>query len=276
MSFLKNLLPVPILIPHSSNPTFPVIRFQFIPTNFTQHVASTYAESTSLNRQNPILQFTKGELEVFTFDARLFSQHAFHEINSLLALLKHACERDEVLRRPPVWFFIWGSAVQETVVIDSIGGIKFDDLRPDGLLRGVTLTISLKKYVAYDIKLTDVNKAAPTGLLTKITKSNTFWEGLALKTYGDALMGTVLALTMRPKPINAGPSAGTTGGTPTATPIPGATYVMPSRDDMARKQLTPISPVLRPTPAAVKARADIFKTRNARTKQSSVIVRGAA
>lgn len=259
MSFTKNILPVPVLWPMDGVAGllsgFLPIRFQFIPDSFTRNIGSDYAEASSLNRDHPILQFTKGQLESFSFEAKLFSQSVFQEVNTLLALLIRATRRDETLKRPPLWMFIWGSAVQETVVIKSLGGIKYGPLRPDGLIRDVTLSIELARYEPFDVNLTDINKQ-DTSLLRKVMKAATTWEAVALATYGQAILGAVLSQRQGQ-----------------ATPVGGQTVALPSKSEMARATLQPKSPPLQRTEDGIAAVATLFKTRNAKVKSSSVIAR---
>lgn len=257
MGLLTSLLPTPVLWPMDNNGDWLPIRFQFIPGTFTMDVKSNYAEASSLGRDQPLLQFVRGEIDTFTFEAKLFSQSVIQEVNSLLALLKRATKKDDRLGRPPIWMFIYGSIVQEQVVIESLGGIKIGMLRPDSLLRMADLTVVLKKYTPFDVAITGIDQnAGNTSLIKTIAKAGALWEGVALASYASAALGPILAQRQG-----------------TSTPPAGA-VALPPKTEMLKAQLQPQAPPLQRTDAGIAAVSNIFAARNAVVKVSTVLTRG--
>lgn len=254
----RNIIPVPVLWPLDGLGEWLPIRFQFIPDSFTREVGSDYAEASSLNREHPVIQFTKGKLETFSFDAKLFS-NSLIEIgpNILLPLLIKATKRDETLKRPPLWMFVWGSAVQETVVIKSLGGIKYGPLRPDGLIRDVTLSIELARYEPFDTKLTGVGNKPEGNTFNKMMKSGTFWEGVSLAAYATAAFGSVLAQLQNQ-----------------AVPVGGQSVTLPAKNVMLRANVSPKAAALVRTDDGIKAQSDVFALRGQHPKTSTVLKRG--
>ena len=197
MSRIVNSPPVPRLVlldstdRQSARTQLPqTIEFQFQPTDFTMDWGAAWASSTGMNRDNPILQFSHGEQKGYQFGARLFAKDSSEDIQPLLDALKLAVEKDDELKRPPRWQFIWGQFIDETVIVKTIGGVKIDELRQDGTLRGATLGVQLLLYHSVDVAL--VAEDRPTNTFYAVTKSGDTWEDIALREYDEPAYGDIL------------------------------------------------------------------------------------
>src|SRR5688572_1473902 len=150
---------VPFLVPLDKG--FEAIPFQFPPENFQHNVGSGYAEANSLNREHPILQFTRGQAESVTFDATLFADTFIEDAQTLLDKLLAAARRDPALKRPPTWVFVWGQTIDIKVVVESPGNIRYGPLQRNGTIKQVTCSITLRRYEPFDVEVTDPD-ARPT------------------------------------------------------------------------------------------------------------------
>ena len=255
MSIAKANAPVPVLTPLDEG--YSRIVFQFVPSGegLTEAVGSTFSEAYSLGRINPILQFTKGVAAVFSFEARLYGEKETDDVLSIVQQLKAATISDPVLSRPPLWSFSYGAVIQEQVVIESLGGIRYGTLRNDGMPRSVTLSISLRRYEPYSLQLTDPN-ARPHDTYYTFVRDGDTWEHLAKRQYRDASLGD---LVRRLNPSLVLPPAGTA-------------VALPDKDNIQYVPITPDNHVLARTNLAIAARRDLFKARGA-TRVSTVLTK---
>lgn len=190
MSFLKHATPRPIL--SRRDPGSPRrILFEFPPEDLSQGISSTWSETSSLGRNHPIQQFTKGDQETITFTARFFARHQFENVQDTINALKRAVKSDPSLGRPPIFDFVWGRAVNDTVVIQSVGGVKILSMRPDGTVRDASLTIALRHYEPYSLKQSDPNAKQQDTFYLKAAEGDS-WESLAQRFYRSALKGDLL------------------------------------------------------------------------------------
>lgn len=167
------------------------IEFKFQPTEFTiTGLASSWGSSTGMNRAMPIIQFNHGEQQGFSFGMKMWADHSQVDIQSQLDVLKATVVRDEDLKRPPIWQFIWGQFIDETVVVKTLGDIKVDELRPDGSLRGCNLSIELLVYRTVDVAL--IAEDRPSDTFFSLTKQGEQWEDIAQREYNDAGYGDLL------------------------------------------------------------------------------------
>lgn len=166
------------------------IQFKFQPTDFSMDVGAAWASSTGMNRDNPILQFSHGEQRGYSFGMKLWADNTDQSIDDIMAALQASVQKDDELKRPPRWQFIWGQFIDETVVVKSIGGIKIGELRNDGTLREATLAISLLIYKSIDVAL--VAEDRPTDTFFSVTKSGDTWESIAQREYDEPAFGDVL------------------------------------------------------------------------------------
>lgn len=227
------------------DPGFPVIEFEFPPTEFTETFSASWASEPALTRTHPILQFSHGEQNSFSFEAIMFAKHSGESVEGRLQALKSAVVRDEKLKRPPRFQFTWGSAVDETVVVATIGNIRYPDLRPDGSLRSALFAITLLVYRFIDVELT--GKPLPSTFYTT-SKVGDQWEDIAQREYGDASLGDLLRRN-HPRLPFPGMEAG-------------EIVKLPPRDTLlALGTLEPDSPPLRRTAESLAARRNLFEKR---------------
>lgn len=230
------------------------IQFKYQPTDFTMDVGSAWSSATGQNRPMPILQFSHGEQQGFQFSMVLFALNRDDNIDQQLEMLKKAVEKDEDLKRPPRWQFIWGSFIDETVVVKSIGGIRIGDLRNDGSLRQATLSIQLLVYRSVDVAL--VAEERPTDTFYAVTKSGDTWEDIALREYDNPDYGDVLR--------QRNPSMMFPGKTP------GKIVKLPKLENIRDTVIEPTSiPMLR-TEAGLKLRRDMYAKRSV-SRQSAIL-----
>lgn len=235
-------------------PTPDEIVFQFQPTDFQADVGAAWATSSGMNRANPIIQFSHGEQRGFSFGMRLFAADKDTDIQMTYDALVASVTKDDDLRRPPRWQFIWGQFIDETVVVKSIGGIKVADLRPDGTLRDVTFSMQLLVYRSVDVAL--VAEERPTDTFFGITKRGDTWEDIALREFSDPAYGDIL------RQHNAGlPFPGNT---------PGKIVKLPKIENIRNQSIEPTSIPLARTAAGLGLRRDIYAKRSV-TRQSVIL-----
>lgn len=167
-----------------------VIQFKFQPTDFTIDQSTAWGASNGMNRPAPILQFSHGEQVGYNFNMKLWAAHSDDSIDEDLEALRLSITKDDDLKRPPRWQFVWGQFIDETVVVQSLGGIKVDQLRSDGKLRGATLSIKLLIYRSIDVAL--VAEDRPTDTFFTIAKFGDTWESIALREYDEPAYGDAL------------------------------------------------------------------------------------
>lgn len=252
----SNEIERPVLEPHSSNPNFPKFRFQFPPSgDFTEDgVGSDYAEATSLNRPFPIRQFVKGKQRVYSFEAMLFADSVGSNIDKDVDALRRAATRDDDLGRPPIWEFFWGP-INEVVVVDSVGGIKYGRLRPDGTFRDARFNLQLSVYNQFDIKLTDPD-ARPHDTVYYIAQDGDTWERIAARQYNSALLGDFLRRRYPSMP---------------GAPTPGTILRLPDKAKMADLIVTPESIPLKRTAEGLALAREMFRLRGG--VRTSLVVR---
>lgn len=259
MSSIKTAVPPPklTLIDTNISSGLPTeIVFQYAPNTMTENRGAAWAESTGHNRAHPILQYSNGELASYAFEARLFAHNNALNVDDLLNALKLSVERDEELRRPPRWHFTWGTFIDETVVVQSIGGIRYDQVRPDGSIRGCTFSINLLVYRSIDVEL--VAEDRPSDTFFAATKSGDQWEDIALREYNDPMLGELLR---RRNPGLMFPGA-----------EPGTIVKLPKIETLRNEVIEPDSPPLRRTKEGLALRNKMFAARN-KPRSSSIILK---
>lgn len=178
-----------------------VVEGQFRPNNLTENVSGSWAEVSTLGLQQPVLQFMRGNLETISFDAKVWAKHdgvfgtglGADEIKELVDTIRNLARVDENLKRPHVWTFTWTDDFQQDVVVTSVGGIRYDNARPEGLLRpsslrGVMFSIQLSRYVEYNV----ASLVGASESLIIYAKTGDTFEVIAQRLYGDAQLGEVL------------------------------------------------------------------------------------
>lgn len=174
----------------------PSIEGQFAPTSLTENMVAQYAETATLARSQPILQFQGNGPHTVTFDAKLwaYSQGVLglgsQTIEDAIDAIKSTVQIDPDLGRPHIYSFNAGETfVLDSCVVTSVGGIRYDRMRPlDGSHRGVTFSITLQEFVPYDTSLTGTGAES----LVLALRENEGFENLARRVYGDPTPGEAL------------------------------------------------------------------------------------
>lgn len=261
MSTIKISVPPPKLTLLDSNTAAGLpteIVFQYAPNNLTEDgVGSNWSSSTGMNRARPIIQYGSGEQNGFSFEARLWAHNKDENVDAMLDALKKSCQRDEELKRPPRWQFTWGTFIDETVVVQTVGNIRYDQIRPDGSIRGCLLAVNLLVYSSIDVEL--VAEDRPSDTFFAVTKAGDQWEDIALREYNDALLGELLR---RRNPRLLFP--GTT---------PGVVVKLPKMETLRNEVIEPDSPPLRRTSEGLALRNRMFAARNM-PRASTIVLKG--
>lgn len=225
--------------------TFEEFTAQFPPKDVTQNVGGQYAESWTLNRQNPVTQWVRGVTETWNFTALLFAVHSEVDIRDQINTLIQSTQRESTNQRPPVFLWTWGN-FQVQCVIETVGDIKYD-MRPDETPRSAQFTIRLRKYIPHDIVLTDPNKPFSDTYYYNI-KNGQLFESLAELRYKQPLWGEHLRRSNVDKPF----------------PLAGQTIAMPEEDRLIEIEITPESPPLKRSEEGIAVRKEIFQLRDKR------------
>lgn len=167
---------------------------QFIPQDVTKQVGATIAHAPTLNQQYPILQWVGGEVEVVTFKARLWATDATDlTVEDRLERLEGLVKPAKDLGRPPLCAFSWGflGTLDIECLVKGLGGVTYDEVRDDGSLRGASLTVTLERYVAPELTVTDPSVPERFTRVRRARRGDTY-EGIALDEYGDPSLGVLL------------------------------------------------------------------------------------
>lgn len=166
---------------------------QFTPQDMTHQLGANVPEAGGFSRTNPLVQWVGGSVETLTFQARLFSEHSQDQTAAKkLSILKKLRESLPPMNRPPITTFFWGQAFPGGIrcLVESLGGVKYDEIRPDGTLRGVTLSITLKK-VTYHNFVRNVESPVEQTPRHTVREGETY-EMIALRRWGDPMFGVPL------------------------------------------------------------------------------------
>lgn len=165
-----------------------LLQGQFEPTNVSRDVGANWGQFTSLNRQNPIMQFLNGAQETLSFDGRFFRDHALDKSPKLkLEQLISWTKINDKVRRPPVLqFWVGDGHIQMNCVI---AGVTATYQRPDffGELRDVGFSIQLLEFTTFSI---DDAKEVDTRYAH--ARERDYFELLAYEEYGNPMIGDVI------------------------------------------------------------------------------------
>ena len=118
--------------------------------------------------------------------------------------LKKLRESLPPMNRPPITTFFWGLAFPGGIrcLVESLGGVKYDEIRPDGTIRGVTLSITLKKVTPHNLVRNVQTPMEQTPLHT--VREGETYEMIANRRWGDPLLGVPLRKLTKEsiKPLN--------------------------------------------------------------------------
>jgi len=173
------------------------IEGQFPAEDVTQEMAVVFAESTALNRQNPILQFVRGTAEVVSFTGRLFAEDATANLFKPLRMLQSWTKRDAQLMRPPILHFWIGDSTLKVdkCILESLSGITYHDFREDGSPRDISFTVNLREYTEFSLLV-------EAGGETRYhrAKEHDYYERITEREYGDPMLGVVIRDRQPTKP----------------------------------------------------------------------------
>lgn len=166
---------------------------QFTPQDFTEDLGANVPDAGGFSRSSPLVQWVGGTAETLTFQARLFSEHSddntAKDKYEKLKLLRIALPP---LNRPPITNFFWGNVFPGGVpcFVQSLGGVRYDEIRSDGSIRGLTLNITLKKITYFRIERTIQSPTEQTPV--HVVRDGETYEMIAYRQWGDPLLGVPL------------------------------------------------------------------------------------
>ena len=153
------------------------------------NLSNTYGQHTSLNRQNPIVQFLHGDADTFSFTARFYAIHGGDRTpTKMIATLESWRLRDATLARPPRVAFTFGNIIPfPEAVITSISNISYSEPKPDGDIREVSCQVNLLRYTKFSLD----NTPEPETRYYR-AKQGDYYEMLAWLEYSAPLLGDAL------------------------------------------------------------------------------------
>jgi hypothetical protein len=198
-----------------------VIRGQYIAQDYTENVGANLNDSSTVNQRAPFTQWINGEAETGSFRARIFATHSLKFVKNEIDKLKEAARLNKTLKRAPIFTFTYGTEIVYKCFVVSVGGIKYDEVRSDGSIRGAEFNITLRiledvptpqatASLASKVKFAAGIATAAAGILSTVglikipgaslhTKGRTIkakqgdtFESIAQREYGDALVGDIL------------------------------------------------------------------------------------
>lgn len=170
---------------------------QFPAEGIGREAGSNWSEISSLNRQNPILQFISGKAETLSIQARFFKKSGIGpsvddlllgeqpldvQINKLISWTK----RDQRLGRPPIFTF-WigdGTVVAMQVILEGVTGIQYSAPTFFGGIREVKFTLNLRQHTPFNTTDKEV-----TDTRYHRTKEGQYYELIAQEEYGNPMLG---------------------------------------------------------------------------------------
>jgi len=163
---------------------------QFAPIGPAETVGAVYAEHTSLNRQNAIIQYLRGTTPTYSFTARFYALHSTDtKPEEDIATLKSWTKRQADLGRPPRVTITVGNQVPlpEAVIEEPLSVAYVDDALPEGAVRGADITVNLRNYHKFSLD----TSPEPS---TRYHRSRTgdYYELLAWWEYANPLLGDVV------------------------------------------------------------------------------------
>lgn len=166
---------------------------QFTAQDMNYDYGSVITESGGFSRANPIIQWVGSKLEVVTFQARVYSDtQTDFTARDKIELFKLLCKPHQPMNRPPVTRFFWGNMIPGGIscLVESLGGMRYDEIKETGDIRGATLNLTLKKWTepVVDRRFTSPTARTPT----QEVKEGDTYELIAYQYYGDPLLGVPL------------------------------------------------------------------------------------
>lgn len=190
------------LIPIDGQNNSATIKGQFIPEDYTEHLATVWNDLEIPTRIEPLMQWAHGEAETTSFTTRLWAETMLDNVGDQIDAIRAAVIPLQAYGRPPLYWFQWGKLGYKVLVM-SVGGIRFTELWPDGRVKGVQFQITLRRWNdTLTIKELDPTAPVTKSLHKPIVQYDTY-ESLAGRYYGDPMIGVLLrqeSLVAFPKP----------------------------------------------------------------------------
>jgi len=179
---------------------------KFPPTNLRENVAGVWASHGTLGLPQPVLQFVRGAQETVEVDLKAFARHRGvlglglgavntplgpEDIQEEVDLIRSLPRANPDLGRPEVWTFTVGNQFTVQVVVETVGGIRYDRFRPsDGSLRGVMFSCRFLRYIQFDVR--DLTGQAVIESQVVPAQEGETYEHIAKRIHGDPLLGEAL------------------------------------------------------------------------------------
>ncbi len=198
---LQGLFQQPVVWTMTSQDDGSFFEGQFRPTALTENISAVYSDVGTLGMGQPIVQFIRGNVDTITFTAKCWAYSqgllgtglgknslATDDIEEMVDGIKAMCRIDADLGRPHVYILTVGGTFERQVVVQSVGGIKYDNMRPfdGGSMRGVTFDITCLRYVAFG------ETATANESLIYRAKSGDFYESICASVYKRPILGEAL------------------------------------------------------------------------------------
>lgn len=164
------------------------IKGQFHPEDATMDISTMWSEKFGLNREHPIVQFLHGEVETFAFRSRYVATTSAENLEDELDNLKGFARYDETLGRPPILEFWFGNGTFATFRnpcrLTGLTGINYHRPTFLGGLRHVDFSVNLREIKEFTLEGLTVGNTR-----FHRAKEADYYEGLAEREYGNALLG---------------------------------------------------------------------------------------
>ena len=201
--------------------------------------------------QDPITQWVGGRVRTITFDSVLFAETTDDTIEDKAAQIERLTLKDPNLRRPPVCMFVWGDALAEMVLFETVE-FTIGQLRdePSGTMRRCDIAFTLKRYTPFSQTQIDPTKPTKESYFLVVKSSEASYEAIAKRFYGNPLYGDRLRKRHTDMPM---------------CPTVGSKIHVPPKSVILSEVVEPEFHALKPDNTdAVKAYESILTSRNAR------------
>jgi hypothetical protein len=228
-----------------------VLEGQYAPEGLTLNIQNNYARHTSLNRSKVITQYLNGSADQVSFQGQFFAETMvdFNQVEKKTQMLIDMARRDPDLGRPPiVTFWVGNSFLEQQSTIDSLN-LGFGRPAITGDLKDLVFSITLSRYDEYSLKDNEIFETR-----YHRTRAGEYFELMAQREYGNALIGDVIRKRHPTKP----------------NPGPGEVIKLPSIEAIRADRVQPSSAALdtaydRKDTAQRRNRIDLFRKRNVAT-----------
>lgn len=146
-------------------------------------------ETGSYGVPHPFVQWIRGELEVVTLPVVLFSRNKNEDITYIFNEFKKLITYYKELRRIPVCRFRYGKDINIKCICRGFGDVKISRPKSDGTIRRYDFTVTLARFVPYELVSIDVNKKPFESRYELVSGNERMYERLAFKEFGDAIYG---------------------------------------------------------------------------------------